>query len=107
MEPFGLQSVLLILKEFGIPGLVLILWFLSMKSQNKMLDAYREDTSKTLSAYQADLLTVRQMYDNNVLLVKNYQELCGDLKDIVILNSKGFQSLDDSIKRKCVALKDG
>jgi hypothetical protein len=50
---------------------------------------------------------MRQMYENNVMLVKNYQILCGDLKDIVILNSKGFQALDDSIKRKCSALRNG
>jgi hypothetical protein len=106
MEPFGLQSVLLIVKEFGIPGLVLILWYLSMKSQGKMLDSYRADTETILAGYKADLQTVRQMYENNVMLVKNYQALCGDLKDIVILNSKGFQALDDSIKRKCAALRD-
>jgi hypothetical protein len=107
MEPFGLQSVLVIVKEFGIPGLVLIMWFLSLKSQNKIMDSYRADTQKILADYKDDLRTVRQMYMDNVILVKNYRDLCGDLKDIVILNSKAFQALDDSIKRKCAALREG
>jgi hypothetical protein len=107
VEQIGLTHILAIIKEFGIPGLILLLWYLTMKSTNAALDAYRDDTNKILGAYKEDVQAMRQMYENNIMLVKSYQALCGDLKDIVILNSKGFQALDDSIKRKCAALREG
>ncbi|MCL4500446.1 MAG: hypothetical protein M1438_01155 [Deltaproteobacteria bacterium] len=125
MGDLGLSWVLGPALGLGIPGILFVVWYFDGKARDRdakerekdgqkyredmmaMITAYREDTKNILAAYQGDMLAMRQMYENNVLLVKNYQTLCGDLKDIVILNSKGFQALDDSIKRKCAALKDG
>lgn len=108
-DPVSLHQILSLGAALQVGGpilAVLVIWYFGDKSRERDLKAYREDTNKILSSYQADMLAMRQMYDNNVLLVKNYQALCGDLKEIVMINSKGFQSLDDSIKRKCAALRD-
>lgn len=67
---------------------------------------HQEQVRGILADYKADMVEQRRMYDNNVLLVKDTQDLCRNLKDIVILNSTGFQKLDDDINRKCAALKD-
>lgn len=67
---------------------------------------HQEQVRSILADYKADMFEQRRMYDNNVILVKDYQDLCRNLKDIVILNSTGFQKLDDDINRKCMALKD-
>lgn len=109
MEPVTLQQIFSLGAALQVGGpilAVLVLWYFGDKSRERDLRSYREDTKMILAAYQSDMVAMRQMYDNNVLLVKNYQSLCGDLKDIVILNSKGFQQLADDIKRKCAALRD-
>ncbi|MBI4642489.1 MAG: hypothetical protein HY743_01840 [Deltaproteobacteria bacterium] len=67
---------------------------------------HQEQVRAILADYKADMVEQRRRYDNNVLLVKNYQELCSNLKDIVILNSSGFQKLADDINRKCAALRE-
>lgn len=101
----------------GLPGLLFVVWYFDGKARDRdakkyektitdMILAYREDTQKILNSYREDTQTMRVMYESNVVLVKSYQVLCGDLKDIVILNSMGFQKLADDLKRKCAALKD-
>lgn len=67
---------------------------------------HQEQVRAILADYKADMTEQRRMYDNNVILVRDYQEICRNLKDIVILNSTGFQKLDDDINRKCAALKE-
>ena len=131
MEQFGLQPILLIVKEFGIPGLVLLLWYLSMKSQTRMLDAYRSDTQEILNntsaevfklqeshraevlklqmnnqeqvrgillEYQAHMVEQRRMYDNNIILVKDFNKLSADQQQVIILNTQAIQRLADTLK---------
>ena len=70
----------------GPIGLILILWYFGKQQTDAILQQYRED-----------MLEQRQMYENNVELVKRYEELAGDLKDVIILNSTAMAKLVDRI----------
>jgi hypothetical protein len=94
----GLDSALKLVSNFGIPGLVLILWYLSDKAHEKTLKQYREDILAQRQIYEDGLKEVRQMYEHNVLLVQNYQSLAGDLKDVVTLNTQQWTGTRDDIK---------
>jgi len=100
MEQFGLPTVLMIVKEFGIPGLVLLLWYLSMKSQNKMLDAYREDTKAVIEVFE-------KKYDNNIILVKSVEKIASDQKDLITTNTEALTRLSQTLRfnRLCPNVK--
>ena len=86
-----------LIKEFGLPGLILLIWWLDQKNQSRILTAYREDTQKALRNYKDDTNAQKVMYDNNIALVKQYNHLCGDLKEVVMLNAGQFQELNNNI----------
>jgi hypothetical protein len=54
---------------------------------------------KTLSQYREDMLEQRKMYESNVELVKQYQNLAGDLKDVITLNTRVMTQLVDRIEK--------
>ena len=58
MEGINLAGLLGMLKEFGIVGLVIILWWVDSKKIYKILDRYK-----------ADVTEARRMYESNVTLV--------------------------------------
>ncbi|MEN6337737.1 MAG: hypothetical protein ABFE01_26075 [Phycisphaerales bacterium] len=100
MDPgIGLDGALKLVSNFGIPGLVLILWFLSDKAHERTLKQYREDMSDQRRIYEDGLKEVREMYEHNVLLVRNYESLSGDLKDVVILNTQQWTGTRDDVNR--------
>ncbi|MCE5335241.1 MAG: hypothetical protein LLG06_11720 [Desulfobacteraceae bacterium] len=95
----GLDGAIKLVSNFGIPGLVLILWYLSDKSHERTLAQYREDTTQQRKTYEDGLKEVREMYEHNVLLVKDYQSLSRDLKDIIVMNTQTLTRLSDDINR--------
>lgn len=97
MESMHLDFLIKLATAFGLPGLILILQYMNNKQQEKSMDAYREDTRKALVAYKEDIKEVRQMYESNVVLVKQYANTCGDLKDVIIMNTTMIQRLSDAV----------
>lgn len=98
------KQILEIVGAFGVPGIVLIIWWLSDKSANRtmaeyraLLDQYRTDMAKEACRHDCSIQEMRQMYENNVELVKNYLRLAGDLKDIIIINTQKWQETHDKI----------
>ena len=98
----GIQSldpVLKLISNFGLPGLVLVLWFFSDKGHEKTLKQYREDVVEQRRVYEEGLQEVRRMYESNVVLIRNYEGLAGALKDIVTINTRSWQRVCDDINR--------
>lgn len=98
------KQILDVVGAFGVPGIVLIIWWLSDKSANRtmaeyraLLDQYRTDMAKEACRHDCAIQEMRQMYENNVELVKNYLRLAGDLKDIIIINTQKWQETHDKI----------
>lgn len=104
MIDLNFKQVLDVVGAFGVPGIVLIIWWLSDKSAQRtmaeyraLLDQYRTDMAKEACRHDCAITEMRQMYENNVELVKNYLRLAGDLKDIIIINTQKWQETHDKI----------
>ncbi len=104
MPEMSLKQILELVSAFGVPGIVLIIWWLSDKGYQRqmaeyrsLLEQYRQDMAKEACRHDVALAEMRQMYENNVELVKNYLRLASDLKDIVIINTQKWQEAHDKI----------
>jgi len=87
MDGFGLSHILPIISSFGLPGLVLIMWYFSEKSHER-----------TLAQYRDDMLEQRQMYKDNVELVKSYQKIDESYQDVIIMNANASTKLSADIR---------
>ena len=88
METISLIGYLEIFKNFGLIGLVIVLWWMDSKRFTKILDRYK-----------ADMAEQRRMYESNVSLVKDYESIASDLKDIVIVNTQAMTTLSLEIRQ--------
>ena len=84
----NLISVLKILSEFGVLGLVIFLWW----SDNKRVWA-------VLSQYKSDMAEQREMYRANVSLCKDFSSVANDLRDIVTLNIQTMTQVDEAVRQ--------
>lgn len=82
-------KILEMVLNLGALGIVLVFWYFD-----------KQQVDKTLTQYRDDMLEQRKMYENNVELVKNYQNLAGDLKDIIVMNTQAMTTLVDQIKKE-------
>lgn len=62
--------------------------------------AGKQQIDRTLAQYREDMLEQRKMYESNVELVKRYQSLAGDLKDVITLNTRVLTQLVDRIEKE-------
>ena len=88
METINLVGYFEVFKNFGLIGLVIVLWWVDQKKVYKILDKYK-----------ADMAEQRRMYESNVSLVKDYHSIAADLKDIVILNTRTITTLSEEIRQ--------
>ena len=77
MDNFTLPALLDFLSKFGLSGVVFLVWYLDSRAHEKTLKQYHEDMQE-----------IRGMYENNVALVKSYESIARDLREIVILNTQ-------------------
>lgn len=84
--------------QFGLPGLVLVLWWLDSKSHQKSLEVYRQDMQKALAIYGEHMQEIRRMYESNVRLVQAYESVARDLRDVVVLNTQTMTTLTNDIR---------
>lgn len=75
-------------KDVGLPGAVILIWFFSNKAHQKTLQQYRED-----------MIEQRQMYKNNVHLVEAYDSVANDLREVVMMNTQAMQKVCDNIEK--------
>ncbi|NSW85489.1 MAG: hypothetical protein HPY84_04110 [Syntrophobacteraceae bacterium] len=99
MDGMTLDAILKIISNFGIPGMVLVIWYFSEKSHERTLKQYREDMMGQRMMYEDGMQEIRRMYENNVELVKNYASLAGNLKDVVMINTRSWQRVSDDVNR--------
>ena len=99
-NPVSVMAVLKILADFGVVGLVIILWWLNDRQKSQLMANYREDMQTILKKYGDDMIEVRGMYRSNVKLVEAYERIAKDLQDVVILNTTAMTRLVDRIKSR-------
>jgi len=89
MEAIGNIAVLKQLGNFGVIGLIMFLWWYDQRCIRKILGQYAQDMKDQ-----------RKMYESNVSLCKDYDEVSKDLKSIVILNTQVMTRLCDRLEVK-------
>ncbi len=99
VDGIALDAVIRLASNFGIPGIVLIIWAFSEKSHERTLKQYREDMLEQRRMYEEGMQEIRRMYENNVDLVRNFSALAGNLKDVVMINTQAWQRVADDINR--------
>jgi hypothetical protein len=98
MEGLSFIKLVEIAAEFGLPGLILVLWWVNDRARNRDMQTYRENIQKILQKYKEDVQEARRMYESNVKLVQAYEDLAKDLKDVIILNTQSWQRASDDIR---------
>lgn len=98
MDTINLASLFGLFKIFGIPGLVITLWWLDARSRRRREEEHTKEVRDILAQYQADMQEIRRMYESNVKLVQGYEGLAHDLKDVVIMNTQAMQKISDNVK---------
>jgi len=88
VETINLVGFFEIFKNFGLVGLIIVLWWMDQKKVYKILDQYK-----------GDMAEVRRMYENNVSLVKDYRSIAVDLKDVVIMNTQAITEIAEEIRQ--------
>lgn len=88
METITLVGLFEVFKSFGVVGLVIVLWWIDSKKVYKILEKYKEDMAEQ-----------RRMYESNVSLVKDYESIASDFKDLVIVNTQAITALSGEIRQ--------
>ena len=98
MEFLANSALVNYLLGLGLPGAVVLIWWLSDRSHAKTIERYRADTAKMYEAGRESLDAVRRMYENNVILVKNYEKLADGLQSMIVLNTQTITRLCDRLE---------
>jgi|Deesub1362A_J573_1020465.scaffolds.fasta_scaffold01454_4 hypothetical protein len=99
MDGIGSLKILEVVSQFGLPGVLLVIWYWSDRSREKMLQRYRDDMQTILRTHEQRMSEMRQMYENNVELVKDYRRLAMDQREVITLNTQTFTRLTDAIEK--------
>lgn len=97
VEQLGFLKLLEMFSQFGLAGVILVIWYKSDRSRERSQQSYQNTIREILDQYQQDMGEQRRMYENNVELVRSYQGLATDLKDVVIMNTQSMMHLGEAI----------
>jgi len=99
MESINVAGIIAVFTAFGPVGLIALVWYNDMKAMRKTHADHKEEISQVLATYKEDMADMRRMYESNVELVKVTQDVTGDLKDVVISNTRCLTQLSTEIKQ--------
>lgn len=88
MDTISLGSVLKLVGDFGMVGLVIFLWW----SDNKRIWA-------VLTQYKQDMVEQREMYKSNATLCRDFSTIASDLRSLVVLNVQKMTEMSVAINQ--------
>jgi uncharacterized protein Yka (UPF0111/DUF47 family) len=118
MDPISLHQIISLGAALQIGGpilAVMFIWWIDrrdiakiLRQNQELMNTYRDDTQKTSGIHREDvqkvltqfddyLKNVVNMYQSNVELVKNYQKIAGDFREVVVANSQISANLNNAI----------
>jgi ABC-type transporter Mla subunit MlaD len=107
LDPISLSHIFTLGAALQIGGpilAVMLIWWVDRRDISKILrqnqeqlNSYRDDTNRILKQLEDYLRTAVQMYNDNVELVKNYQKVAGDFREVVVSNSTICANLNNAI----------
>lgn len=86
------------LGKWTMTTIIVLLWWLNERKRDREAKNSREMMAKVLIQYGKDMEEIRGMYESNVRLVERYEEVAGDLKDVVVLNTQVMTRMNDDIR---------
>lgn len=98
MEGITLAVVIEVISKFGTLGVLVVVWWTDRKQLREQHDMNKKELEQVLKRYGQDMVDMREMYKNNVTLVKNYENIAGDLKEVVIMNTQAMTQICTEIK---------
>jgi len=98
IEGVPIEGLATLAANFGLAGLVLVIWWLDQKTMARMLAQYRQDMVDVLEQYRKDTEAHWKMYEHNVELVKRYGELAADQKDLILMNTQAWTRTQEAIE---------
>jgi len=98
MDGFAMEGLLKFAANFGLAGLVLVIWWLDQRTMARMLAQYRQDMVDVLEQYRKDTEAHWKMYEHNVELVKRYGELAKDQKDLILMNTQAWTRTHEAVE---------
>ena len=99
MDSFSLGTVLKILGDFGIVGLVIFMWWADNKRIWEAIEKHSADMQVIMDRYQRDMDEQREMYRANASLCRDFSSIAGDLRDIVTLNIQKMTEVESAVKQ--------
>jgi hypothetical protein len=115
-EGLSLSVIMPIVSMLGLPGLVLIFWYVDQRRITEAaarhmaeIAAIKEQFTAVMESSEKRFEAVVRMYEDNVLLVKGYERLAGDLANIIHLNTQMQTRLVEKIESNmnCPIVRDG
>lgn len=88
MDTVSLGSVIKLVGDFGMVGLVIFLWW----SDNKRIWA-------VLAHYDQDMAEQREMYKSNASLCRDFSTIASDLRSLVVLNVQKMTEMSAAINQ--------
>jgi hypothetical protein len=98
MDLLTFEGLLRSVGNIGISGVILVLWYFSMKAQEKTMARYRSDTSEMFNDYKTVALEMKRMYENNVVLANKFCEMTRDHKEVIVMVTQVLTHLSDDIR---------
>lgn len=97
MDGVSIREVLTMASNFGISGLVLVIWWLSDRANQKSIQAHQDEVANILRAYRDDVSALKQCYLDNVELVKSWQRIAEEQQNLIIMNSNALATMGQKI----------
>ena len=127
LEGMSLATIMPIVSMLGLPGLVLIFWYVDQRRLDQEHKDHMASLAAAESRHLAEIAEIKgqftqvmtasdkrfeavvRMYEDNVLLVKGYERLAGDLANIIHLNTQMQTRLAEKIENNmnCPIVRDG
>jgi len=108
LEGIPLSFIAITVSTLGMPGMAVVFWYVDQRRTDKLMAEHKKDLAQVLERYSKDMAKVTRYYEDNVLLVKGYERLAGDLAGIIHLNTQAQTHLVESIRNNmfCPAIRE-
>ena len=97
METIGMLTIAKLFAAWGPIGLVVLIWYVDQKVIRTNQSEHKKEIYCVLDRYKEDMAEMRRMYEKNVSLVKDYNGLASELKDMIVMNTQAMTRLVDRI----------
>ncbi len=115
METISSPLVQWVVNLLGLPGVIFIIWFFDYKRDQRKDESRDRAVNATLTQYKEDVSAIKNLYENNVELVKTYEKtyvrlenLYSETLSVISLNTQAQTKLVEKIEKNmfCPAVRE-